>query len=117
MPRRKSAELIPIERRILEAAVRLALARRPGFYGYQIAKIVANGTGPSSLAGHGTIYKALGRLEEMGFLKSAWEDLLSAEDARRPRRRIYEITPAGATELAREPEAARRVTSSAVQHA
>ena len=31
-------------------------------------------SGSRSLTGHGTLYKALGRLEEFGLLTSRWED-------------------------------------------
>jgi DNA-binding PadR family transcriptional regulator len=47
-----------------------------------------------SLTAHGTLYKALGRLEELGLLVSRWEDAWAAEG--RPRRRLYELTSAGA---------------------
>ncbi len=36
----------------------------------------------------GTVYPALRRLEESGFLKSAWEDVKLAQDAQRPPRRV-----------------------------
>ena len=47
-----------------------------------------------SLTAHGTLYKALGRLEEFGMLTSRWEDAEAAEG--RPRRRLYELTGQGA---------------------
>jgi len=50
--------------------------------------------GSRSLTAHGTLYKALGRLEEFGLLTSRWEDAAAAEG--RPRRRLYELTPRGA---------------------
>jgi PadR family transcriptional regulator, regulatory protein PadR len=44
---------------------------------------------------HGTLYKALARLEDAGLLVSRWEDAdLAAADGR-PRRRLYRITTAG----------------------
>ena len=43
----------------------------------------------------GTVYPALRRLEADGFLKSRWEPASEALSARRPRRRIYEITGDG----------------------
>lgn len=46
------------------------------------------------LTAHGTLYKALGRLEEFGLLTSRWEDAATAEG--RPRRRLYELTSQGA---------------------
>ena len=50
--------------------------------------------GSRSLTAHGTLYKALGRLEEFGLLASRWEDAAAAEG--RPRRRLYELTGQGA---------------------
>ena len=49
--------------------------------------------GSRSLTGHGTLYKALSRLEEFGLLASHWEDPAAAEG--RPRRRLYELTERG----------------------
>jgi PadR family transcriptional regulator PadR len=52
----------------------------------------------------GTVYPALRRLERAGSVTSRWEDGAIAKDAKRPRRRYYELTPAGyeALETARE---------------
>ena len=44
---------------------------------------------------HGTLYKALGRLEKAGLLESDWEDAGAAEADGRPRRRLYTVTGAG----------------------
>jgi len=49
--------------------------------------------GSRALTGHGTLYKALGRLEEFGLLTSDWEAAEAAEG--RPRRRLYELTGQG----------------------
>ena len=51
-------------------------------------------SGSRSLTGHGTLYKALSRLEEFGLLTSRWEDAAPVEG--RPRRRLYELTSQGA---------------------
>jgi PadR family transcriptional regulator PadR len=48
----------------------------------------------------GTVYTTLRRLEERGLVIGQWEDAEVAEAERRPRRRYYALTPAGATELA-----------------
>ena len=47
----------------------------------------------------GTAYPALRRLEKAGLLKSRWEKAAEARAQARPRRRIYELTPAGADTL------------------
>ncbi len=49
----------------------------------------------------GTIYPILARLEQIGWVDSAWEDPALHEEAGRPRRRFYRITHDGA-EQARE---------------
>jgi len=48
------------------------------------------------LTAHGTLYKALGRMQTAGLLASRWESADSAADDGRPRRRLYEVTGAGA---------------------
>ena len=43
----------------------------------------------------GTVYPALRRLEEARYVTSAWEDTRVAQNAHRPSRKYYDITPAG----------------------
>jgi PadR family transcriptional regulator, regulatory protein PadR len=64
------------------------------FYGFGLAQAMREQAGSRALTGHGTLYKALGRLEEFGLLASRWEDAAAAEG--RPRRRLYELTSKGA---------------------
>jgi len=64
------------------------------FHGFGLAQAMREQSGSRSLTGHGTLYKALGRLEEFGLLASRWEDPAAAEG--RPRRRLYELTGEGA---------------------
>ena len=52
----------------------------------------------------GTIYPALRRLEALELVTSDWEKNLQARKEGRPRRRYYELTPAGKAQL-REAEA------------
>ena len=49
------------------------------------------------LIAHGTLYRALARLEGMGLLKSRWEDPRIAARENRPGRRLYTLTAAGET--------------------
>jgi DNA-binding PadR family transcriptional regulator len=49
----------------------------------------------------GTVYPALDRLEDLGFVKSAWESDAVAHTDGRPARRYFEITKAGRAALAR----------------
>ncbi len=47
----------------------------------------------------GTVYPALGRLEERGFVSAHWESDSAARKEARPRRRYYRITADGSAEL------------------
>src|SRR4029079_7643533 len=102
--RRKSGTLLPLEREILAVALG---AGQPTFHGFALAQAMREQSGSRALTGHGTLYKALGRMEEFGLLTSVWEDAEAAEG--RPRRRLYELTGQGvrAAEQARAGEALR----------
>jgi DNA-binding PadR family transcriptional regulator len=43
----------------------------------------------------GTVYPALSRLEDAGYLRSGWEDARIAQQEKRPPRRYYAVTVAG----------------------
>lgn len=94
MPRRKPGTLLPLENEILEAALSLRRSGQSAFHGFGLARAMREQSGSRSLTGHGTLYKALGRLEEFGLLTSQWEDAAAVEG--RPRRRLYELTGEGA---------------------
>ena len=91
MPRRKAGTLVPIEVEILHAALASQRAGTRYFHGFGLAQAMSDDAG-ARLIGHGTLYKALGRLEEMGLLVSHWED---DPPQGRPRRRQYELTAPG----------------------
>ena len=80
----------------MRAKVALSLARseHATFHGFALAQAMREHGSSRSLTAHGTLYKALGRLEEFGLLTSHWEDAAAAEG--RPRRRLYELTQKGA---------------------
>lgn len=93
--RRKPGTLIPIEQSILIAAMHLRGQGVEEFHGYRIAKEIKDQAGARLLTGHGTLYRALGRLEKRGFLCSRWEDPLVSAQENRPRRKFYMLTAAG----------------------
>jgi PadR family transcriptional regulator PadR len=93
MARRKPGALLPLETEILEAALSMLRAGQDTFHGFGLAQAMREQAGSRSLTGHGTLYKALGRLEEFGLLDSRWEDAGAAEG--RPRRRLYELSKQG----------------------
>jgi DNA-binding PadR family transcriptional regulator len=109
MPPRKPGTLLPIEVDILTAALDVHRAGRATFHGFGLAQALRERSGSRSLTAHGTLYKALGRLEELGLLASTWEDEPAAEG--RPRRRLYELTGKGVqvADRARTDRAAGRV--------
>src|SRR6266508_890636 len=61
----------------------------------EILQTMREHSGSRSLTAHGTLYKALSRLEEFGLLTSRWEDAAAAVEGR-PRRRLYQLTGEGA---------------------
>ncbi len=91
--------LIPLEQRVLDAALGLRRDGAPEFHGFQLAKELSNSGRGRTLTSHGTLYKALSRLEEGGLLSSRWEPAHVAEAERRPRRRLYSITLQGVQAL------------------
>jgi PadR family transcriptional regulator, regulatory protein PadR len=98
--RRKPGTLLPLEVDILQAGLELRRTGGARFHGFQLAKQVADHAGPRPLTSHGTLYKALQRLEEAGLLQSQWEDPNIAATEGRPRRRLYQVTGAGERALA-----------------
>jgi PadR family transcriptional regulator, regulatory protein PadR len=77
------------------------MPRRPGYATLAILKALSNGyrhgfdiIEVTSLPG-GTVYPALGRLEDEGLVSSRWEDPKIAQQEGRPPRRYYELRPAG----------------------
>jgi DNA-binding PadR family transcriptional regulator len=112
MPRRKPGALLPLETEILEIALSLRSSGQPSFHGFGIAQSMRERSGSRSLTSHGTLYKALGRLEEFGLLTSEWEETATLEG--RPRRRLYSLTGEGAVAAGRthgDAPAATRPTS------
>ena len=93
--RRKLGTLIPIERSLLAAAIEFAAIGQPEFHGYAIARLMRDREGARRLTAHGTLYRALDRLDEAGLVEGRWEDPLVAADEGRPRRRLYRVTALG----------------------
>jgi DNA-binding PadR family transcriptional regulator len=99
--RRKPGTLLPLEVEILEAGLNLEHTGESEFHGFAIAKTIQEMDGARRLTAHGTLYKALARLEKAGLLQSRWEDPSAAAEEHRPRRRLYEVTAEGARAHAR----------------
>jgi PadR family transcriptional regulator, regulatory protein PadR len=98
--RRKPGELVPLEYAICEAAADLRRRASREFHGYEIAKRLNTSADRRLLTAYGTLYRALGRLEQMGFLRSRWEEPEIPARENRPGRRLYTLTADGETALA-----------------
>ena len=105
--RRKPGTLVPLETEICIAGAALLRSGVDEFHGYELAKHLAESTDRQSLAAYGTLYRALGRLEEMGMVSSRWENPALARRDNRPPRRLYSLTALGCA-TAREAIAERK---------
>jgi PadR family transcriptional regulator PadR len=97
MPRRRAGTLVPLEQEILRTGLGVGRGGER-FHGFGLARALQDGH--RGLIAHGTLYKALGRLQEAGLLTAVWEDPDIAHEAGRPRRKLYEVSPAGEAALA-----------------
>ncbi|MEO8540828.1 MAG: helix-turn-helix transcriptional regulator [bacterium] len=93
--RRKPDSLLPIELSILQAGVAMRSRGADEFHGYAVAKEIRESVEARRLTAHGTLYRALERLEQRGLLESRLEDPDLASAERRPRRRLYTVTALG----------------------
>ena len=86
---------MPIEQGILTALAVLHRRGVPQSHGYEIARYLRDLSDAKNLTAYGTLYRALGRLAEMGLLESRWEETQAAVEESRPVRRLYSLTSAG----------------------
>ena len=98
--RRKPGALLPIEEAILAAGLDLNRVGTHEFHGFAVARRIHDIGDAHQLTAHGTLYKALGRMETAGLLESRWERADLALEEGRPRRRLYRVTGAGEKALA-----------------
>jgi DNA-binding PadR family transcriptional regulator len=88
----------PLRRQLLKGATAylvLAILRDGELYGYQIAQRIRERSDGAFAPSEGSLYPTLHRLEADGALVATWR-----EGERGPRRRWYQITPAGLATLA-----------------
>jgi DNA-binding PadR family transcriptional regulator len=93
--RRKPGTLVPLEQAICASAAALRRRGTHEFYGYELAKQLAEQAEQRLLTAYGTLYRALARLETMGMVTSRREDPEIAARENRPGRRLYTLTGAG----------------------
>jgi PadR family transcriptional regulator PadR len=92
----------------LDLLVLKILSRRPKLHGYAIMTAIKETSGEVLNAEEGSLYPALHRMEETGWIHADW---VTKENGRRAR--IYQLTPAGKKQLAAE-EVRWRLVSSAI---
>jgi transcriptional regulator len=90
----------------LDLMVLKILARRPGSHGYAIMAAIQERSGDVLRAEEGSLYPALHRMEEAGWVRARW---ITKDTGRRAR--IYEVTARGLAQLADEEARWRAVTS------
>lgn len=88
---------MPLEEAVLEIGLRRMRDGDADFHGFAMATELES-AGGRSLTAHGTLYKALDRLEKQGLLVSRWEDA-DDYDGSRPRRRLYRVSDKAAGAL------------------
>jgi transcriptional regulator len=90
----------------LDLLVLKILSRRPRLHGYAIMAAVADTSDDVLRAEEGSLYPALHRMEEAGWIRAEW---VKRETGRRTR--VYELTKAGKEQLAKEELRWQTVTS------
>jgi PadR family transcriptional regulator PadR len=94
----------------LDLLVLTILARRPGLHGYAIMSAVKDWSADVLRVEEGSLYPALHRLEEEGWVQAEW---ITRESGRRSR--IYRLTAAGTRQLQSEEARWRTVTAAVNQ--
>ncbi|HTT63767.1 MAG TPA: PadR family transcriptional regulator [Bryobacteraceae bacterium] len=90
----------------LDLLVLKILSRRPRLHGYAIMTAIQDRSGEVLRAEEGSLYPALHRMEEAGWIRAEW---ITKDSGRRAR--IYELTAAGKKQLAAEESRWHAVTS------
>lgn len=90
----------------LDLLVLKILSRRPRLHGYAIMGAVKDSSGETLRVEEGSLYPALHRMEEAGWVRAEW---ITKENGRRAR--VYELTAAGKKQLSVEESRWQAVTS------
>jgi transcriptional regulator len=90
----------------LDLLVLKILSRRPRLHGYAIMTAIKDRSGDVLRAEEGSLYPALHRMEEAGWIRAQW---VTKDTGRRAR--IYELTAAGKKQLDAEESRWQAVTS------
>jgi transcriptional regulator len=81
----------------LDLLVLKILSRQPRLHGYAIMTAIQARSGEVLRVEEGSLYPALHRMEEAGWIRAEW---ITKENGRRSR--LYELTPEGKKQLATE---------------
>jgi transcriptional regulator len=90
----------------LDLLVLKILSRRPGLHGYAIMTAIEQISEEALRAEEGSLYPALHRMEEAGWIRAQW---VTKDTGRRAR--AYEVTAAGKKQLSAEESRWQTVTS------
>ena len=90
----------------LDLLVLKILSRRPNLHGYAIMTAVQDMSQDALRLEEGSLYPALHRMEEAGWIRAEW---VTKDSGRRAR--VYELTAAGKKQLAAEETRWHTVTS------
>ena len=90
----------------LDLLVLKILSRRPGLHGYAITTAVKEASEDVLRIEEGSLYPALHRMEESGWIRAKW---ITKDTGRRAR--IYELTASGKKQLAAEESRWEKVSS------
>jgi PadR family transcriptional regulator PadR len=90
----------------LDLLVLKILSKRPSLHGYAIMSAIKEASGDVLRAEEGSLYPALHRMEEAGWIKAEW---ITKETGRRAR--MYALTTPGKKQLAAEESRWQAVTS------
>lgn len=89
----------------LDLLVLKTLARRPRLHGYAIMSAIQSMSGEVLRVEEGSLYPALHRMEESGWIRAQW---ITKDSGRRAR--MYELTATGKKQLATEESRWQAVT-------
>src|SRR5271169_914745 len=90
----------------LDLLVLKILSRRPRLHGYAIMSAIQDSSGDVLRAEEGSLYPALHRMEEDGWIRAEW---ITKDSGRRAR--VYELTVAGRKQLGAEESRWQTVTT------
>ena len=94
----------------LDLLVLRILSRRPGLHGYAIISTIRDWSGDVLRAEEGSLYPALHRMEEAGWIRAQW---VEREGGRRVR--AYDLTAGGRKQLGAEESRWESVTAAVNQ--